>query len=125
MIDEPCDTSVTGSDEAMLFLLLRGLNSPPIPPRTPDSPASPDLADSPDFLRFRANPALNLSAGDGLALRMRLRLAAPLAVGDVLSKGSTIWGSDEVELFVGRDVVDSPATASEMSDADCLCAGWA
>ena len=56
---------------------------------------------------------------------MRLRLEEPLAVGEVLSKGSTICGSDEVELFVGRDVVDSPAMVSEMCGADCRCAGWA
>jgi hypothetical protein len=118
--DCSCGCSVTGSCEVTLLLLLRGLNSPPIPPRTFDSP-TPDAVDSLDFLRLRANPALSLSAGDGLALRMRLRLAEPFVEGEVLSKGSTICGSDDVELFVERLVVESPVTTCEMSGADCLC----
>jgi hypothetical protein len=51
---------------------------------------TPDVAVSFDFRRLRANPALNLSAGDGLASRLRLRLAAPLVDGEVLSRGSMI-----------------------------------
>jgi hypothetical protein len=86
--DGACDFSVAGSGEEILLLLLRGLNNPPIPPRTPDSPPPPDVADSLDFLRLRANPALNLSAGDELASRLRLRFVAPL-VGGIVS-GSMI-----------------------------------
>jgi hypothetical protein len=119
--DDSCGCSVTGSCEVTLLLLLRGLNSPPIPPRTFDSDPTPDAVDSLDFLRLRANPALSLSAGDGLALRMRLRLAEPFVEGEVLSNGSTICGSDDVELFVERLVVESPATTCVISGADSLC----
>jgi hypothetical protein len=119
--DDSCGCSVAGSCEEILLLLLRGLNSPPIPPRTFDSPPTPDAVDSLDFLRLRANPALSLSAGDGLALRMRVRLEEPWVEGEVLSKGSTIWGSEDVELFAETAVVESPVTTCEMSGADCLC----
>jgi hypothetical protein len=43
----------------------------------------------------------------------------------VLSKGSTIWGSDDVELFVARDVVESLGSTWETSGADCRWVGWA
>jgi hypothetical protein len=48
-------------------------------------------------------------------------LAEPFVEGEVLSNGSTICGSDDVELFVERLVVESPATTCVISGADSLC----
>lgn len=74
-----------GSCELRLFFLLLGLNRPPIAPRPDDSP--PTL-ESFDFLRLRAKPALSLSAGDELALR--LYLAAGLGLGEVVVPGGSM-----------------------------------
>ena len=110
-----CDPFAIGSCELKLFFLLFGLNNPPITPELPDSPDTPLLPESLDFLRLRANPALNLSAGDGLALR--LRLAVVFVTGEDVVGGSTIKGSEDVESFT-----EGPEAC--LSDVDPIVCGW-
>ena len=81
------------SCDTRLLLLLLCLKNPPSLPRSPDSPSTPDLAESLDFLRLRAKPALNLSTGDGLA--SRLRLAEEFATGRPEPGGSMICGKED------------------------------